>query len=122
VTIFIYCVCRYTYSTYSECSRHCGGGVQTRTVYCINERTSAMVDESHCISQGLRKPISQVACNQHLCAEYSVGPFGDVCNYSISVHIDVYILRRFFCRCCTFIYNIDDSAILLFLPVFSDVW
>uniref|UniRef100_A0A673K4Y8 Papilin b, proteoglycan-like sulfated glycoprotein n=1 Tax=Sinocyclocheilus rhinocerous TaxID=307959 RepID=A0A673K4Y8_9TELE len=56
---------RYTYSTFSECSLHCGGGVQTRSVYCINERTSAMVDESHCIAQGLRKPASQMACNEH---------------------------------------------------------
>uniref|UniRef100_A0A671NZI7 Papilin b, proteoglycan-like sulfated glycoprotein n=1 Tax=Sinocyclocheilus anshuiensis TaxID=1608454 RepID=A0A671NZI7_9TELE len=68
---------RYTYSTFSECSLHCGGGVQTRSVYCINERTSAMVDESHCIAQGLRKPASQMACNEHPCVEYSVGPFGD---------------------------------------------
>uniref|UniRef100_A0A673G7U6 Papilin b, proteoglycan-like sulfated glycoprotein n=1 Tax=Sinocyclocheilus rhinocerous TaxID=307959 RepID=A0A673G7U6_9TELE len=68
---------RYTYSTFSECSLHCGGGVQTRSVYCINERTSAMVDESHCTAQGLRKPASQKACNEHRCAEYSVGPFGD---------------------------------------------
>lgn len=87
VTIFIYCVCRYTYSTYSECTLHCGGGVQTRTVYCINERTSATVDESHCIAQGLRKPTSQEACNQHPCVEYSVGPFGDVCNYSINIYL-----------------------------------
>ncbi|XP_016093953.1 papilin b, proteoglycan-like sulfated glycoprotein [Sinocyclocheilus grahami] len=68
---------RYTYSTFSECSLHCGGGVQTRSVYCINERTSAMVDGSHCTAQGLRKPASQKACNEHRCAEYSVGPFGD---------------------------------------------
>lgn len=94
--------------------------MQTRTVYCINERTSAMVDESHCSAQGLRKPTSQVACNQHHCAEYSVGPFGDVCNYSTNIY--ACMLRRIFCRCCSFIYNIDDSAILLFLPVFSDVW
>uniref|UniRef100_A0A8C1QNA4 Papilin b, proteoglycan-like sulfated glycoprotein n=1 Tax=Cyprinus carpio TaxID=7962 RepID=A0A8C1QNA4_CYPCA len=68
---------RYTSSAFSECSLHCGGGVQTRSVYCINERTSAMVDESHCTAQGLRKPASQKACNEHPCAEYSVGPFGD---------------------------------------------
>ncbi len=74
------CVCRYTYSTFSECSLHCGGGVQTRSVYCITERTSAMVDESHCTAQGLRKLASQKACNVHPCAEYSAGPFGDVCS------------------------------------------
>ncbi|NP_001018400.1 papilin b, proteoglycan-like sulfated glycoprotein precursor [Danio rerio] len=68
---------RYTYSAYSECSRLCGGGVQSRTVYCVHERTSAMVDESHCIAKGLRKPTAQVACNEHACAEYSAGPFGD---------------------------------------------
>lgn len=79
------CVCRYTSSAFSECSLHCGGGVQTRSVYCINERTSAMVDESHCTAQGLRKPASQKACNEHPCAEYSVGPFGDVCCYLINI-------------------------------------
>ncbi|KAI2652072.1 Papilin [Labeo rohita] len=68
---------KYTYSTFSECSLHCGGGVQTRSVYCINDRTSAMVDESHCTAQGLSKPASQRTCNDHPCAEYSVGPFGD---------------------------------------------
>lgn len=123
VTVFIYCVCRYTYSTYSECTLHCGGGMQTRTVYCINERTSAMVDESHCIAQGLRKPTSQAACNQHPCAEYSAGPFGDVCNY----FINIYLCMHTYLEDCSagvafFIYNIDCSVILLFLPVFSDVW
>ncbi|XP_051954385.1 papilin-like [Xyrauchen texanus] len=68
---------RYTYDSYSECSVHCGGGMQRRAVHCINERTSAAVDESHCMAQGLRRPTSQLACNQHPCAEYSVGPFGD---------------------------------------------
>lgn len=58
-----------------------------------------MVDESHCIAQGLRKPTSQVACNQHPCVEYTAGPFGDVCNYSINIYL--YMLQ-----CCSFIYNV----------------
>lgn len=73
--------------------------MQTRSVYCINERTSAMVDESHCIAQGLRKPTSQVACNQQPCVEYTAGPFGDVCNYFINIYL--YMLQ-----CCSFIYNV----------------
>ncbi|KAI7799824.1 papilin b, proteoglycan-like sulfated glycoprotein [Triplophysa rosa] len=68
---------RYTYEPYSECSVHCGQGIQTRTVQCINERTSVVVDDSHCMAQGHRRLTSQQACNQRPCVEYSVGPFGD---------------------------------------------
>ncbi|KAA0708507.1 Enhancer of rudimentary -like protein [Triplophysa tibetana] len=66
---------RYTYEPYSECSVHCGQGIQTRTVQCINERTSIVVDDFHCMAQGLRRLTSQQACNQRPCVEYSVGPF-----------------------------------------------
>ncbi|XP_073712252.1 papilin b, proteoglycan-like sulfated glycoprotein [Misgurnus anguillicaudatus] len=68
---------KYAYGSYSKCSVHCGQGVQTRTVHCINEGTSAVVDDSHCIAQGLRRPTSQQVCNQPPCVEYSVSPFGD---------------------------------------------
>ncbi|XP_072515995.1 papilin b, proteoglycan-like sulfated glycoprotein [Salminus brasiliensis] len=64
---------RYSFGTYSECSAPCGGGMQTRSVSCVLD--GHVVDDSHCVSQGLQRPPAQRACNQHACAEYSVGSF-----------------------------------------------
>lgn len=64
---------RYSFGTYSECSAHCGGGMQTRSVNCA--LNGHVVDDSYCTSQALQRPAAQRACNQHACAEYSVGSF-----------------------------------------------
>ncbi|XP_037541091.1 papilin b, proteoglycan-like sulfated glycoprotein [Nematolebias whitei] len=76
----------YTYSAgvFGECSASCDGGMQYRSVECLVQDPSTphqVVDESNCITQRLRRPPSQQACNMHPCAaaEYSVSSFS-VCS------------------------------------------
>ncbi|KAL7888781.1 hypothetical protein AOLI_G00037550 [Acnodon oligacanthus] len=64
---------RYSFGAYSECTAPCGGGTQTRSVNCVLD--GHVVDDSHCVAQGLQRPAAHRACNQHACAEYSVSSF-----------------------------------------------
>lgn len=74
----------YYYNTgvYGECSAACNGGMRYRSVECreLNSVNPWVVDETKCITQGIRRPQSQEACNMHRCVhgEYSVSSFGAV--------------------------------------------
>ncbi len=60
---------------YSNCSKACGGGAQTRTVAC-RRNDGKNVEDSHCASQP--KPESSRACNTHSCqvATWVTGEYG----------------------------------------------
>lgn len=73
---------RYSVSAFTACSATCGEGVQMRTVQCVTEGSGLprVVNESYCISQGLRRPHEQQVCaGMMACAEYSVSSYS-VCS------------------------------------------
>lgn len=72
----------YKMGVYGECSAACNGGIRYRSVECrvLDSVNPRVVDETKCITQRVRRPQSQEACNMHRCvhAEYSVPSFGAV--------------------------------------------
>ncbi|MFO0751290.1 MAG: thrombospondin type-1 domain-containing protein [Myxococcota bacterium] len=56
-------------SDWSQCSKACGGGTQSRTVACVNDATQAVVPDASCDAQ--TKPASQSACNTDPCLDYA---------------------------------------------------
>ena len=65
----------WSYSWYagnwSDCSAECGGGTQTRTVYC-KRNDNVQVDDAFCSGT---KPISSQSCNTQSCDPY-IGEIG----------------------------------------------
>lgn len=65
---------------WAPCSASCGGGSQSRSVYCIRSSGAGVqeaVEEAECA--GLPgKPPSTQACNLQRCAAWSVEPWGEV--------------------------------------------
>lgn len=55
----------WTTSAWGACSQSCGGGTQTRTVYCENTDNGDVLDDSIC---GGGKPIESRSCNTQSCA------------------------------------------------------
>ena len=56
---------------WGDCSKSCGGGIQTRVVDCVDIGTYAPVDEYEC---GGSRPSTKQYCNTHKCAEYQWVP------------------------------------------------
>ncbi|XP_028295704.1 papilin b, proteoglycan-like sulfated glycoprotein [Gouania willdenowi] len=71
----------YKAGVYGQCSVSCDGGLQRRSVECWIQDPSnpRVVEETNCITLGLQRPNSQLACNIHPCAEYSLSSFS-VCS------------------------------------------
>mmetsp|Transcript_85484 Transcript_85484/g.207188 ORF Transcript_85484/g.207188 Transcript_85484/m.207188 type:complete len:1463 (+) Transcript_85484:100-4488(+) len=66
-------------TSFGECSEACGGGVQTRTVLCVDADGSER-DASECepeTSGAGAQPPSEAACNTHACDVCASGPCGD---------------------------------------------
>ncbi|XP_077987002.1 cubilin-like [Glandiceps talaboti] len=66
---------------YETCTVTCGGGVQTRLVYCRAVGTTTELDDSVCIGQGLVKPTESQVCNTNSCSVttdllFIPGPWG----------------------------------------------
>jgi len=51
----------------SECSAPCDGGTRERTISCVDQLTSAVLDPSVCSGAGLPTPVTIEACNTHPC-------------------------------------------------------
>jgi len=51
-------------NSWSDCSKDCGDGIKTRDVFCVNDLTDLMVDDSFCDSS---KPVESQSCNTHAC-------------------------------------------------------
>ncbi|KAM8920863.1 papilin [Pelodytes ibericus] len=64
-------------SEWGQCSTSCGGGVQTRSVYCVSYEGRAsqqVVNDAECAAF-TEKPPTQQACNLRACARWNVGPW-----------------------------------------------
>lgn len=91
----------YYYKTgvYGECSAACNGGMRYRSVECreLNSVNPRVVDETKCITQRIRRPQSQEACNMHRCvhAEYSVSSFGAVSDFFLFKFLSRLCLKMF---------------------------
>ncbi|KAG8227019.1 hypothetical protein J437_LFUL000325, partial [Ladona fulva] len=63
-------------SGFSECSKSCGGGVQTATVHCVREHNHTPVPERRCTPHDRPSP-QTVRCNIKPCpAEWVAGDWG----------------------------------------------
>uniref|UniRef100_A0A8C5Q323 Papilin n=1 Tax=Leptobrachium leishanense TaxID=445787 RepID=A0A8C5Q323_9ANUR len=62
-------------SEWSQCTASCGGGVQTRSVYCVSyegRSSQQVVNDAECAAF-TEKPASQQACNLRACARWNTG-------------------------------------------------
>ncbi|XP_066144477.1 A disintegrin and metalloproteinase with thrombospondin motifs 9 isoform X2 [Euwallacea fornicatus] len=59
---------RWSYSTWSECSQTCGGGIQRRSAKCVDEN-NIPIDDSHC--SNTEKIVEQM-CNPEKCPDWIV--------------------------------------------------
>ncbi|XP_074026740.1 ADAM metallopeptidase with thrombospondin type 1 motif A isoform X3 [Leptinotarsa decemlineata] len=59
---------RWHYSSWSECSKTCGSGIQSRTAKCVDDRYTPM-DDSYCNNSEM---ITQQICNTENCPIWTV--------------------------------------------------
>lgn len=65
---------------WSPCSASCGGGSQSRSVYCVSSDGAGSQEatgEAECAGQPGKPPATQ-ACNLQRCAAWSAEPWGEV--------------------------------------------
>lgn len=65
---------------WTPCSVSCGGGFQSRSVYCISSDGNGdqeAAEENQCAGLAGKPPTTQ-ACNLQHCAVWSVEPWGEV--------------------------------------------
>ncbi|XP_064618507.1 A disintegrin and metalloproteinase with thrombospondin motifs 12-like isoform X2 [Lineus longissimus] len=55
---------------WSQCTRHCGGGIMTRKVLCVETKTTNEVPSANCYK--LEKPTDISKCNEHPCIAWAV--------------------------------------------------
>ncbi|XP_060070698.1 A disintegrin and metalloproteinase with thrombospondin motifs 7-like [Ylistrum balloti] len=58
-------------ANWTECSRMCGAGIQTRTIYCVDKASGETVAKSQCEIR--HKPNAIDRCNVHACSEWEGG-------------------------------------------------
>ncbi|GMH42184.1 hypothetical protein BSKO_10103 [Bryopsis sp. KO-2023] len=60
---------RFDIDPWNECSKECGGGVQSRRVECVSSLRTAVQDDTMCILANLTRPSSQQDCNVFGCPD-----------------------------------------------------
>uniref|UniRef100_A0A1B6CQ79 PLAC domain-containing protein n=1 Tax=Clastoptera arizonana TaxID=38151 RepID=A0A1B6CQ79_9HEMI len=78
---------------YTECSKSCGGGVQTPIFSCIREHNQMIVPERRCIT--IEKPLQKTRCNVKPCVAEWVGGDWSGCSVSCGEGVQT---REIICR------------------------
>lgn len=76
----LFLLSRWMVTSWSACTRSCGGGVQTRRVTCQKLKASGIsvpVPNDMC-TQLSKRPVDTQACNQQLCVEWAFSNWGQV--------------------------------------------